>query len=85
MTMLRITFATLMVQKFKFFNSIKLIDICLKDENLDKAQYVDLIINPERFTGYQGPHAHKIWNSSIDGPQISGWLRTPLCRYIEHK
>lgn len=33
------------------------------DENLTNSNYIDLLTNPERFTGYKGPHAHKIWNS----------------------
>jgi Endoplasmic Reticulum Oxidoreductin 1 (ERO1) len=36
---------------------------CLVDEYLSKAQYVDLTINQERYTGYKGEHAHKIWGS----------------------
>ncbi|XP_067319216.1 ERO1-like protein alpha [Anolis sagrei] len=28
-----------------------------------EAEYVDLLINPERYTGYKGPEAWKIWNS----------------------
>ncbi|XP_063998967.1 ERO1-like protein alpha isoform X2 [Pogoniulus pusillus] len=27
------------------------------------AEYVDLLLNPERYTGYKGPDAWKIWNS----------------------
>jgi hypothetical protein len=30
---------------------------------MSKAEYVDLLTNPERYTGYVGAHAHKIWNS----------------------
>jgi hypothetical protein len=30
---------------------------------MSKAEYVDLLTNPERYTGYVAPHAHKIWNS----------------------
>ncbi|CAH0385010.1 unnamed protein product [Bemisia tabaci] len=29
----------------------------------DEAEYVDLTLNPERFTGYKGKSAHRIWNS----------------------
>ncbi|XP_054828772.1 ERO1-like protein alpha [Eublepharis macularius] len=28
-----------------------------------EAEYVDLLLNPERYTGYKGPDAWKIWNS----------------------
>jgi hypothetical protein len=27
------------------------------------AEYVDLLLNPERYTGYKGKSAHRIWNS----------------------
>lgn len=33
----------------------------LPDED-NNAQYVDLTFNPERYTGYRGPNARKIWN-----------------------
>lgn len=35
----------------------------LDDEWSPEAQYVDLLLNPERFTGYKGPGAWKIWSS----------------------
>uniref|UniRef100_A0ACB8G6A2 ERO1-like protein alpha n=1 Tax=Sphaerodactylus townsendi TaxID=933632 RepID=A0ACB8G6A2_9SAUR len=28
-----------------------------------EAEYVDLLLNPERYTGYKGPDAWNIWNS----------------------
>ncbi|KAL1131241.1 hypothetical protein AAG570_010859, partial [Ranatra chinensis] len=34
----------------------------LPDED-GKAEYVDLLLNPERFTGYKGVSAHRIWRS----------------------
>ncbi|KPP63820.1 ERO1-like protein alpha-like, partial [Scleropages formosus] len=33
------------------------------DEESPDSQHVDLLLNPERFTGYKGPEAWKIWNS----------------------
>ncbi|KAI4889221.1 hypothetical protein NFI96_022475 [Prochilodus magdalenae] len=33
------------------------------DEDSPQAQYVDLLLNPERYTGYKGPEAWQIWNS----------------------
>lgn len=33
------------------------------DENLTNSKFIDLTTNPERYTGYKAPHAHKIWNS----------------------
>lgn len=40
-------------------------DYCYpEDESLDgPGVYVSLPDNPERFTGYGGPHAHKVWRS----------------------
>ena len=35
----------------------------LTDEALESAEFTDLLANPERYTGYKGAHAHKIWNS----------------------
>ncbi|XP_057199121.1 ERO1-like protein alpha [Triplophysa rosa] len=35
----------------------------LDDEDSPQSQYVDLLLNPERFTGYKGPEAWQIWNS----------------------
>nr|XP_020495816.1 ERO1-like protein alpha [Labrus bergylta] len=35
----------------------------LEDEGSPDSQYVDLLLNPERFTGYKGPEAWRIWNS----------------------
>ncbi|CAL1296065.1 unnamed protein product [Larinioides sclopetarius] len=35
----------------------------MDDENSSELQYVDLLLNPERYTGYKGPSAHRIWNS----------------------
>ncbi|GLC54259.1 hypothetical protein PLESTB_000840700 [Pleodorina starrii] len=32
-------------------------------EGSDDYQYVNLLINPERYTGYAGEHAHRIWNA----------------------
>ncbi|XP_066587045.1 ero1-like protein [Prorops nasuta] len=28
-----------------------------------QGEYVDLLLNPERYTGYRGPSAHRIWRS----------------------
>lgn len=33
------------------------------DERSPAAQYVDLLLNPERYTGYKGPSAWRVWNS----------------------
>lgn len=38
----------------------------LDEENSDGLQYVDLLTNPERFTGYNGEEAWKIWRAIYD-------------------
>ncbi|XP_068178368.1 ERO1-like protein beta isoform X3 [Antennarius striatus] len=35
----------------------------LDDESSPDADYVDLLLNPERYTGYKGPSAWRVWNS----------------------
>lgn len=37
--------------------------LCFADIYSPDAEYVDLLLNPERYTGYKGPDAWKIWNS----------------------
>lgn len=37
--------------------------LCSTDIHSPDAEYVDLLLNPERYTGYKGPDAWKIWNS----------------------
>lgn len=36
-------------------------NFCIKEEK--PGEYVDLLLNPERYTGYKGPSAHRIWRS----------------------
>lgn len=38
-------------------------NFCAPEDADESAQYVDLLLNPERYTGYRGPSAHRIWNS----------------------
>ncbi|XP_041958634.1 LOW QUALITY PROTEIN: ERO1-like protein beta [Alosa sapidissima] len=35
----------------------------LDDETAPESEYVDLMLNPERYTGYKGPSAWRVWNS----------------------
>lgn len=35
----------------------------MDDERSSNSTYVDLSLNPERYTGYSGPSAHRIWRS----------------------
>ncbi|KAI5123702.1 hypothetical protein M0805_001728 [Coniferiporia weirii] len=37
-------------------------DYCFMDDP-NEGEYIDLIANPEKFTGYAGPSAHRIWDS----------------------
>ncbi|CCM01496.1 uncharacterized protein FIBRA_03550 [Fibroporia radiculosa] len=37
-------------------------DYCFLDD-MTEGDYVDLTLNPERFTGYTGPSAHRVWSS----------------------
>ena len=38
-------------------------NFCVMNEEDKGAEYVDLLLNPERYTGYKGKSAHRIWNS----------------------
>ena len=38
-------------------------NFCIIDEDEDGCEYVDLLLNPERYTGYKGESAQKIWSS----------------------
>ncbi|EIW63321.1 endoplasmic oxidoreductin [Trametes versicolor FP-101664 SS1] len=37
-------------------------DFCFLDD-MTEGDYVDLTLNPERFTGYTGPSAHRVWEA----------------------
>ncbi|XP_035795439.1 ero1-like protein [Anopheles albimanus] len=38
-------------------------NFCILDDHEPGAQYVDLLLNPERYTGYRGESARRIWSS----------------------
>ncbi|XP_075228029.1 endoplasmic reticulum oxidoreductin-1-like protein isoform X3 [Lycorma delicatula] len=38
-------------------------NFCLLPDEDGAAEYVDLLLNPERYTGYRGKSAHRIWRS----------------------
>lgn len=42
---------------------VLIVDLIFIDESSADVQYVDLLLNPERYTGYKGSSAHRIWNS----------------------
>ncbi len=66
-------------------------DYCIPEDEgaAAKGDYVSLVNNPERFTGYSGPGAHQVWDSlykencftsrpssqSIESPKGLSWLR----------
>ncbi|XP_019848899.1 PREDICTED: ERO1-like protein beta [Amphimedon queenslandica] len=67
-------------------------NFCLmEDDSSENASYVDLIINPERYTGYSGYSAHRIWSaihnencfrpksSSRPGLPLAATLMQELC------
>lgn len=35
----------------------------IDDDSSEDSEYVDLLLNPERYTGYAGPSAHRIWRT----------------------
>lgn len=47
------------------FHDVKEEQFCKLDPmaNPDKCAYVDLLNNPEKFTGYSGEAAHRVWNT----------------------
>ena len=36
-------------------------NFCITED--DGGEYVDLLLNPERYTGFKGQSAHRIWRS----------------------
>lgn len=38
-------------------------NFCILDDHQEGAEYVDLLLNPERYTGYRGESAHRVWSS----------------------
>ncbi|CAG0919955.1 unnamed protein product [Notodromas monacha] len=45
-------------------DDVEALSYCDIGDNMEnEAEFVDLLINPERFTGYRGPSAHRIWRS----------------------
>uniref|UniRef100_A0A3Q3GSS4 ERO1-like protein alpha n=1 Tax=Labrus bergylta TaxID=56723 RepID=A0A3Q3GSS4_9LABR len=52
----------------------------LEDEGSPDSQYVDLLLNPERFTGYKGPEAWRIWNSIYEENFYTLFNRCPLTK-----
>ncbi|SPO26150.1 related to endoplasmic oxidoreductin 1 precursor [Ustilago trichophora] len=44
----------------------------LDDESSEEGVYVDLLKNPERFTGYAGPSANRVWKSIYEENCFNG-------------
>ncbi|KAL0275521.1 UNVERIFIED_CONTAM: hypothetical protein PYX00_003345 [Menopon gallinae] len=38
-------------------------NFCVINEESEDSDYVDLTLNPERYTGYKGKSAHRVWHS----------------------
>ncbi|GFO27479.1 ero1-like protein beta, partial [Plakobranchus ocellatus] len=63
----------------------------IDDEDSSGMEYVDLLLNPERYTGYKGPSPHKIWRSIYEencfkpeknvryGPELVGDIESTMC------
>ncbi|CAL8080814.1 unnamed protein product [Orchesella dallaii] len=50
-------------ERWKVYDQ-SLVDFCtVKDEIDSDMQYVDLLLNPERYTGYKGPSAIRVWDA----------------------
>ncbi|XP_054000781.1 ero1-like protein [Hylaeus anthracinus] len=57
---------TISTENYKDFELWKQYDdaqdnFCVKESS--PGEYVDLLLNPERYTGYKGPSAHRIWHN----------------------
>lgn len=38
-------------------------NFCVNNDESEDSEYVDLLLNPERYTGYKGKSSHRIWHS----------------------
>ncbi|RZC36623.1 ERO1 domain containing protein, partial [Asbolus verrucosus] len=64
-------------------------NFCVLEDNDSESEYVDLLLNPERYTGYKGTSAHRIWHSiymencfrstKIDNPYIQSSKLNNMC------
>lgn len=56
-------------------------NFCVEQEDAD-SEYVDLLLNPERYTGYRGESARKIWRSIYmencfrPGKEITSYIKS---------
>ncbi|KNZ72927.1 Endoplasmic oxidoreductin-1 [Termitomyces sp. J132] len=57
-------------------------DFCFLDDNTE-GDYFDLSLVPERYTGYAGPNAHRIWRS-IYNENCFGLSEMSLMDHAEH-
>lgn len=63
----------------------------IDDEDSNGMEYVDLLLNPERYTGYKGDSPHRVWRSIYEencfkpetnlkyGPELVGDLESTMC------
>ncbi|KAJ9475089.1 Endoplasmic oxidoreductin-1 [Pseudozyma hubeiensis] len=47
-------------------------EFCHLDDEAEEGVYVDLLKNPERFTGYAGPSANRVWKSIYEENCFNG-------------
>ena len=52
--------------------------IPMTDELINGLDYVDLLLNPERYTGYKGPSPRRIWRAIYEGNCFK-WVFAQLC------
>lgn len=51
-------------ERWAAHDSAKDDSFCYSDDETDqRSRYVDLLLNPERYTGYAGPSAHRVWKA----------------------
>ena len=60
------------------------------EEDEEQYQYINLVANPERYTGYKGEHAHRIWaavygQSCFASPGGPSLLKAELARCTEKR
>lgn len=57
-------------------------NFCILDDHQNGAEYVDLLLNPERYTGYRGKSAHRIWRSIYLENCFDGATQNALLSHI---
>lgn len=58
-------------------------NFCILDDHEIGAEYVDLLLNPEKYTGYRGESAHRIWRSIYLENCFDQNIKNALLTHIE--